>query len=177
MFIVFVSFIIFLVVRGYVVLDEESLIIIASFVWVDAAGGFIKGALNTELIQKGDLIKQKFFWFLNVKAEILTKLVYLHELRLNLTDSLIYFFEYVVGKSLFHLLSNFNSQLQGIQNNIRANAVFVKIVGISDAYTAQKLFNIFYLLKDSKSDVKNLSIVSKNISRGFALELPVVNIR
>ena len=43
----FVFILVFLVVNSFVMIEEESLVVIASFIWLDAAGGVIRQMLTT----------------------------------------------------------------------------------------------------------------------------------
>jgi hypothetical protein len=86
-FIVFLFVFLFLLSNAFLTLDEETLIILSSFVWVDAAGGLFKKLLDAELVAKVSLIRSKFTWFLNLKRQLLVDLIRLHKTRLSLKSS------------------------------------------------------------------------------------------
>ena len=70
MFYIILALVIFLITNGIVLLEEELLIIIASFVWVDAAGKLIKNFLVNELEHKSVVLKNKYIWFLKRKLKL-----------------------------------------------------------------------------------------------------------
>jgi predicted membrane channel-forming protein YqfA (hemolysin III family) len=71
-----------LVSFAFFTLDEETLIILCSFIWVDAASGLLKKFLDFELLHKVDVIRSKFLWFLVVKRTFLLELISFHRSRL-----------------------------------------------------------------------------------------------
>ncbi len=83
----FVFVIVFLVVNSFVMLEEESLVAIASFIWLDAAGSAIRVALTSELEGRGDKIKETFTWYMNTKKNLVNLLISKHELREGLSKS------------------------------------------------------------------------------------------
>jgi hypothetical protein len=82
-----------LVSQAFITFDEETLIILCSFLWLDAAGGLFKKLLEAELVFKVDQVRAKFVWFLALKKQLLTDLIRFHKKRAGL-------------KSLVALLNN-----------------------------------------------------------------------
>lgn len=70
---------------AFFTLDEESLIILCSFLWLDAAGGLFKNLLDGELVHKVEVIRAKFVWYLSVKRLFLLDLLGAHTARLKLS--------------------------------------------------------------------------------------------
>ncbi len=81
MFIIGVFVIIFLVTQGFILLEEETLILIAGIFWVDLAGSFIRTFLVSELEHKGDKISEEYTKFFKFKEENITLLYILHRKR------------------------------------------------------------------------------------------------
>lgn len=77
----------FLISNAFLTLDEETLIILSSFIWVDAAGGLFKRLLDVELVTKIAQIRAKFTWFLRLKRSLLLELTQLHKKRVGLRRS------------------------------------------------------------------------------------------
>lgn len=67
MFYILIAIILISITQGFVLLEEELLIILASIIWVDAAGNLIQNLLKTELEYKSQVIKDKYLWFLKKK--------------------------------------------------------------------------------------------------------------
>lgn len=89
MFHVVLSLLILLVSNAFLTFDEETLIILASFFWFDAAGGLFKKMLENELVYKVDVIRAKFVWFLSAKRQLLVDLIKLHKARLSLESHVV----------------------------------------------------------------------------------------
>jgi hypothetical protein len=71
-----VLFILFyLLSNAYLTLDEETLIILASIIWLDAAGVVFKKLLDEELVLRVNGIRLKFIWFLEVKRQLVFSLI------------------------------------------------------------------------------------------------------
>ena len=58
------------ITNGFILLEEELLIILANFFWVYIAGSFIKNLLINELEYKSSVLKTKYVWFLKKKIKI-----------------------------------------------------------------------------------------------------------
>jgi hypothetical protein len=65
------STVVLLVSNAFFTFDEETLIILASFVWFDAAGGLFKTMLDAELVHKVDAVRSKFVWVFVFKTSII----------------------------------------------------------------------------------------------------------
>lgn len=70
MFYIIVMLCIFILTNGFVLIEEELLIILAGFLWVDAAGKLISNFLLNELYYKTHLLKNKYVWFLKRKLKL-----------------------------------------------------------------------------------------------------------
>lgn len=90
---IFVIFALILVVvsKALVSFDEETLIILATVFWFDAAGGLFKTMLDSELVHKVNSVESKFIWFLELKKNLLLDVVAFHRTRLNLSSLLLNF--------------------------------------------------------------------------------------
>lgn len=90
----------FLISNAYLTLDEETLIIFASIIWLDAAGATFKKLLDVELVVRIASIRLKFLWFLELKRYLITDLIKLHLGRLLLKQDLLFvnnsFFSYLI---------------------------------------------------------------------------------
>lgn len=84
--IIFILF--FLLSNAYLTLDEETLIILASIIWLDAAGATFKKLLDEELVSRVTAIRLKFIWFLEVKRQLVNSLLTLHKSRVFLKQDL-----------------------------------------------------------------------------------------
>jgi len=73
---------------AFFTLDEETLIILCSFLWLDAAGGLFKQLLDGELVHKVAAIRSKFLWYLSVKRSFLQDLLRVHGGRVSLAKVL-----------------------------------------------------------------------------------------
>jgi len=67
MFILIYGVVILGITNGYILLEEELLIILASIFWVDTGGKFIKKLLINELVHKSSILKKKYRWFFRRK--------------------------------------------------------------------------------------------------------------
>lgn len=65
-----IGIIIILITNGFVLLEEELLIVLAGFIWVHAAGKLINNLLKQYLIDVGLIIKNKYLWFLLKKKKL-----------------------------------------------------------------------------------------------------------
>jgi|JI71714B2RNA_FD_contig_111_174180_length_3071_multi_3_in_0_out_0_2 hypothetical protein len=82
------STVVLLVSNAFFTFDEETLIILASFVWFDAAGGLFKTMLDAELVHKVDAVRSKFVWFLSLKRQLLVDLIKFHRVRSSVKTSI-----------------------------------------------------------------------------------------
>tara|TARA_B100002003_G_C13965971_1_gene467674 strand:- start:48 stop:506 length:459 start_codon:yes stop_codon:yes gene_type:complete len=81
MFVLGLFVIIFLITQGFILLEEETLILLAGIFWVDLAGSFIRTFLISELEHKGDKIAEEYIKFFSFKEESLSLLYILHRKR------------------------------------------------------------------------------------------------
>lgn len=153
MFIFFIFICIFLVTQGFLVLDEEMLIIMASVFWVDAAGGMIRKAINNELVLKGSTIKDKFVWFLDTKKLIILDLVKLHQERTKLPSQLNLLFGGVVSKLVTATFVNFYNNLILIKISSRLSLVTEMCSGLAESFYYEKLDKTLSIVSDSGSDM------------------------
>lgn len=98
---VVVFILVFLLSNAYLTLDEETLIILASIIWLDAAGATFKKLLDEELVARVTAIRLKFIWFLEVKRQLVNSLITLHKSRILLKQDLffvnnLYFFRLIL---------------------------------------------------------------------------------
>jgi hypothetical protein len=152
MLILFLQFLFFLVLQGFILLEEETLIILASFIWLDAAGGLIYNGIKSELESKGDFVKENYMYFLDLKKDVLTSLLEVHKSRQNLdTRYLLPLRNYFV---IQFLEKNLNSFLSGLVINVNYNK---KKFVVSEGYLVinemlqRKLEKIFSLVISSKN--------------------------
>lgn len=106
-FIAFVFFFLFLISNAFLTLDEETLIILSSFIWVDAAGALFKKLLDAELVLKILQVRSKFTWFLKLKRQLLVDLIRLHKTRIGLRESFYVFSNLLVVKLVGEIISMF----------------------------------------------------------------------
>lgn len=78
---IIIFLLVLIVGNSFVLLEEETIVLIASIVWVDAAGGLIREALTTELEGKGDKIKETFDWYLYAQKELIGECLTKHVVR------------------------------------------------------------------------------------------------
>ena len=173
MFVFVIVLFVFLVVQGYLVLEEETLIILASFIWVDAAGGMIKKVIESELVHKSVVIKEKFVWFLNLKKVLITKLLGLHESRLKLEGIISKIYEYFMISLLNDSLLYSINLGQSYSISYSQTLPYDKSNSLSELYLNRRVCDYFSLLHKSGSSLRNVkeySLVScGGISSGFRL--------
>lgn len=162
MFIAVLVFCIFFVVKGFLVLDEELLIILASVLWVDAAGGLFREALNSELVVKGNLIKDKFVWFLGSKKTILVELLNLHKDRKKLPAQLSVLFNSIVGLLVTKTLINYYKHSELLNTSLRSHLVLDMASGLANFFYYNRLNSNLSLVVDSGSDILFLGKKNKH---------------
>ncbi len=67
MFLLILGVVCICVLNGYILIEEELLILLASIFWVDAGSKFIKNMLVNELVHKSIILKKKYKWFFRRK--------------------------------------------------------------------------------------------------------------
>lgn len=97
-----IGIIIILITNGFVLLEEELLIVLAGFIWVHAAGKLINNLLKQYLIDVGLIIKNKYLWFLLKKKEISIFLIRIYYKRM----ALIYLINDIQAFILINLINN-----------------------------------------------------------------------
>ena len=150
MLVLFFSVLAILVFQGFILLEEETLIVLASFVWLDAAGGLIANSIKSELEHKGDSIKENYIYFLNLKKKTLESLITLHESRENLGSL------YVKPLRDSFVLSLLESNTSSYSSGVRLNLQYLRkhqitsqgFLVINDVFV-NRLHNIFNAV-DSK---------------------------
>lgn len=110
MFIFILSIIIIALTQGFILLEEELIIILASIIWVDAAGTLIKNLLTNEVDYKSNLIKEKYLWFLYKKKELQNTLIIMYSKRVIMYTWLQEFKSYIlvllILNSVVYFLNN-----------------------------------------------------------------------
>lgn len=96
---------VFLVTQSFFFIEEETLILLASLVWLDAAGGFIRKILESELENRGDIIKNKFSWYLQQKENLLENLVKEHKKRAEFVSDISKVYSYIVREVLEKIIA------------------------------------------------------------------------
>lgn len=151
MLFLFLQFLLFLVLQGFILLEEETLIILASFIWLDAAGGLIYTGIKSELESKGDFVKDNYLHFLNLKKDALISLLEVHKSRQNLDSHyLLPLKNYFVVR---FLEKNLNSFLLGLDINEKFNKKkFVVSEGhfVINEMLQRKLEKVFSLVSSKK---------------------------
>lgn len=153
MFVVVLFLICFLVINGFIVLDEETLIILASFVWVDAAGGFIRKALDAELVHKGTVIRDKFFWFLNRKKEIGLELISFYKDRKEYQSNLLLLYNFYSSKLVGELLTHYYVGKAALSQVERELLVSQKNESLPKEVLSKRLNFTVTLFNQSGSDI------------------------
>lgn len=120
-YIVFI--ILFIVVNSFVVLEEESLVVVASFLWLDAAGSVIREGLTSELEGKGDKIKEVFEWYLTAQKNLENVLIEKHKIREGLVNSLVGIYTLYLERLLESIVKSYKQDYEGIINQERKNDI------------------------------------------------------
>lgn len=118
-----VFLVLFLVVNSFVVLEEESLVVVASFLWLDAAGSAIREALTTELEGKGDKIKEVFEWYLTAQRNLENVLMEKHRLREDLVSSLVGIYTLYLERLLESIVKSYKQDYEGMIAQERKNDI------------------------------------------------------
>lgn len=147
----FVFILVFLVVNSFVMIEEESLVVIASFIWLDAAGGVIRQMLTTELEGRGDKIKETFEWYLQAKKNLINLLIEKHQERANLSKSILGLYDVYLEKLLNGLLLNYYKNAIVLSNQERKNDLVEVGMTIVNDLSRKELQLIL------QSDLKNVN--------------------
>lgn len=115
--------VLFIVANSFIVLEEETLVFLASVIWIDAAGSAIREALTSELEGKGDKIKEVFMWYLTAQKNLEEVLVQKHEVRQNLVKTLLNMYELYLDKLLDSVLSSYAYSYVILSNQERRNDI------------------------------------------------------
>lgn len=86
-FVIFVLYI--LVFQGYLLFDEELLIFLCSFLWIDAAGGLISKLIKNYLEDKGDSIQAIYCFVLLANKKEIENLINIYEGRAVLDNNIV----------------------------------------------------------------------------------------
>jgi len=171
---VFVIFalVLILISKALVSFDEETLIIIATIVWIDAAGGLFKSMLDSELVHKVNSIEVKFVWFLDLKRKLLLDVVSFHQTRLNLSQLL----------STFH--NSFVSLLLVTILNSYVNGQIIKLAHTKESYLTSFGDSVQYdkIIRGLQETISTLDYASTTVriasaqgKRSFFAEYPVAS--
>jgi hypothetical protein len=138
MFIIFIFIFVFLVTQGFILIEEETLILMAGFFWVDLAGSFIKDMLFTELVAKGDVIRDKYLVIFKAREESLLSIFLLHKKRLLFAEESSQYFlirNFLLSKLLFTgIVNNFHYKAIASKHFIKEHICFVGVVVINDYF-------------------------------------------
>jgi hypothetical protein len=118
-----VFIILFIVVNSFVVLEEESLVFIASFLWIDAAGSVIREALTSELEGKGDKIKEVFEWYLTAQKNLEEVLITKHKLREDLVKGLVGIYSLYLERLLDSIVKSYQEDYTTLLSQERKNDI------------------------------------------------------
>jgi len=119
----YIFLIVFLVVNSFIMLEEESLVLLSSFIWLDAAGGIIREGLTSELEGRGDKIKETFSWYLRGKKNLVTLLIKKHETREDLGKMLSGVYELFINRLLNGVLASYGYNYIVVSNQERRNDI------------------------------------------------------
>jgi hypothetical protein len=155
MFILFSFILLFLVIEGYFVLEEETLIIIASAFWLDAAGGAIRNLLEEELVNKGNAIHGKFLYFLNAKKALLERLVALHKSRVEISTIINEICNYSINIGIVGACTAYLSSIQKTHNASIDSLFLEKANGLTQIYLYNRAGDAFGLLAKSGSSIRS----------------------
>jgi len=72
---------VFIIVNGWVIVEEEILILLSAFMWLDAAGSFLNKKVWSSIEQKGDLVKEKIISQIHLRGEVLSILGLIYKLN------------------------------------------------------------------------------------------------
>jgi hypothetical protein len=118
--------VILIVGNSFILLEEETLVMIASIFWLDAAGSLIKGALTSEIENRGALIEEKFRWYLETKKRLLELLIKKHEYRKSVSGEIkeVYlgYIDWIVGSVVKNYL---NQVVVGLRYERRMDLLLV----------------------------------------------------
>lgn len=152
---VIVGGLIILITNSFLFLEEETLVLLASILWLDAAGSLIRNLLETELENKGDIIKEKFVWYLSMKEKLIGLLISKHQERKKVAEELKdiynYYIETLVDKSINNYI---NDTITLSRNEIKNDIVVVGKQVINDI-ALDELDKIFKVIKDRSLGEKN----------------------
>lgn len=115
--------VVFIVVNSFVVLEEETIVFLASIIWIDAAGSMIREGLTAELEGKGDKIKEVFMWYLTAQRNLENVLVKKHEVRQDLVQNVVGVYELYLDKLLESVLKSYASNYVLISKQERRNDI------------------------------------------------------
>lgn len=115
--------VVFIIANSFIVLEEETIVLLASIIWLDAAGSAIREALTSELEGKGDKIKEVFIWYLSAQQSLEEVLIKKHELRQNLVKNLVGMYEIYIDKLLDSILQSYAYNYVVVSNQERKNDI------------------------------------------------------
>lgn len=152
---VIVGGLVILIVQSFVFLEEETLILIASIVWLDAVGEIIRKLLEKELENKGDIIKEKFIWYLTMKERLISLLINKHEERKKIAEEIKDIYSYYIDKIVEKSIENYKRDSKIIiENEIKTDIIMTGKQVINDI-ALNELEKILKVVKDPTIGEKN----------------------
>ncbi len=89
MILLFLFIILLLFIEGYILLEEEFLIILANIFWLSTFSKFILISIEQELYYKSNMIKYSYEFFLYLKKMVIIDIINLHKNRLVIKKTFI----------------------------------------------------------------------------------------
>lgn len=138
MVVVIVFIILFLITQGFVLIEEETLILLAGLFWVDLAGVFFKDFLISELEHRGAAIKSVYLKFFSFKEDNLMVLYSLHQKRLFICNEVSIYSKsrnIVLSNIFVNGLSSFLGYHNiGVKFLLKESIIFLGFIVISDIF-------------------------------------------
>lgn len=156
-YIVFLSTFVILVSNVFFSFDEESIIIFASVLWVDAAGGLFKKFFDAELVHKSTATRDKFVGFLSLKRSLALELLQYHRTRKHLAVVVSELNNYFLFATTSVLVGNF---LQSVRSRRLYTArLIVTTIGAAVHFErlARNLETSMAIVHFSGTDVRSLN--------------------
>jgi len=152
---IIVGLLVILITQSFLFLEEETLILIASIFWLDAAGELIRKLLEKELEGKGDLIKEKFVWYLSMKEKLIGLLISKHEERKKIAEEVKEIYSYYIDQLLEHSVNNYREDSIVISQNEVKNDIVLTGKQVINDIALNEFEKIFKVVNDPKIGEKN----------------------
>ena len=164
---IFLSLLICLVINGFILVEEELLIILASILWVYAAGRLIKSIILSELVYKGATVKKKYLWFLKKKVlyhDVVIRTYYVRIYRFLRAEreTAQHFLFGVIDNNIQYFMNNF-ILLEKFDINLK---LYLIGLGIIKEVYLEDISHVINILVENKMHVNKYSTVeyvTKNI--------------